>query len=255
MKIFVLYNRTIERKEVIKMKKILSILLASTMLSVPMTASVSAKECGIKKLLEDFSQVYTYQCEITENCNIDISSLAEKLKGLTCILKGYCNGDSLENENGNNEVTTPDGSQNDKTDIPTNDKTDTEITLSQNALANEVIELVNKERAKHGLSAVSYDKGAECAANVRAKETETLFSHTRPNGSRCFSALDECGVSYRGAGENIAMGQSSATEVMNDWMNSEGHRENILNPSFTKLGVGVHKGADGRYYWAQMFIY
>ena len=77
MKIFVLYNRTIERKEVIKMKKILSILLASTMLSVPMTASVSAKECGIKKLLEDFSQVYTYQCEITENCNIDIYSLAE----------------------------------------------------------------------------------------------------------------------------------------------------------------------------------
>lgn len=245
------------------MKKILSILLASAMFSVPMTASVSAKECGIKKLLEDFSQVYTYQCEITENCNIDISSLAEKLKGLTCILKGNCNDGTSEDQNGcengvcNNApiITVPDNFWEDATDTPEDNEANTEDFVSQNALANEVIELVNAERAKHGLSAVSYDKGAECAANVRAKETETLFSHTRPNGTRCFSALDECGVSYRGAGENIAMGQSSATEVMNDWMNSEGHKENILNPSFTKLGVGVHKGADGRYYWAQMFIY
>jgi uncharacterized protein YkwD len=58
-----------------------------------------------------------------------------------------------------------------------------------------------------------------------------------------------------GAGENIAMGQDSAEQVMNDWMNSQGHRENILNPNFKKIGVGIHKGADGRLYWAQMFIY
>ena len=93
------------------------------------------------------------------------------------------------------------------------------------------------------------------AAQTRAKEQEQLFFHTRPNGTSCFTALKENEVSYRVAGENIAQGQRSPEQVMSGWMNSKGHRENILNEKFTNISVGVYKGSNGRYYWTQMFTY
>lgn len=74
-------------------------------------------------------------------------------------------------------------------------------------------------------------------AQVRAVETKTLFSHTRPDGSSFSTALKEQGVSYRGAGENIAWGQKTSEQVMEGWMNSAGHRANILNEKYTSLGV------------------
>ena len=122
-------------------------------------------------------------------------------------------------------------------------------------LANEVVRLVNAQRAANGLKALEIDVNVQSAAQVRAKEINTVFSHTRPNGTSCFTALKENNVSYRGAGENIASGQTSAQQVMNSWMNSEGHRANILNSKFTKIGVGVYKTSSGRYCWTQMFTY
>ena len=77
---------------------------------------------------------------------------------------------------------------------------------SQDAFANEVVRLVNEERAKAGLPALTVDRGAASAAQVRAKEIERSFSHTRPDGSSFNSALTEAGVNFRGAGENIAYG-------------------------------------------------
>jgi len=88
------------------------------------------------------------------------------------------------------------------------------------------------------------------AAQVRAKEIKTSFSHTRPDGRSCFTALDEAGASYMGAGENIAIGQRTPEQVVNDWMNSEGHRKNILNSNFKYIGVGVDGTA-----WTQLFTY
>lgn len=131
---------------------------------------------------------------------------------------------------------------------------DTDNESSEQSFLNEVIRLVNVERQKSGLSAVSMDNSLNSAALVRAKEIVSLFSHTRPNGQSCFSVLSDMGISYNGAGENIAMGQTSPSQVMSEWMNSQGHRENILNPSFKNLGVGVYK-VGSRYYWAQMFTY
>ena len=84
-------------------------------------------------------------------------------------------------------------------------------------------------------------------------EVAKVFSHTRPNGSSCFTVLGEYGVSYRSAGENIASGQTTPAEVVNAWMNSEGHRANILGESFTSLGVGVYKNGSS-YTWVQLFI-
>lgn len=121
--------------------------------------------------------------------------------------------------------------------------------------AEQVVDLVNGERAKAGLAAVTLDKEIEAAALVRAKEIETSFSHTRPNGSSFSTALTERGITYRGSGENIAWGQRSPQDVMNSWMNSDGHRANILNPKFTKMGVGYYQNASGRNHWTQLFTY
>ena len=89
--------------------------------------------------------------------------------------------------------------------------------------AEQVVELVNQERTKAGLNAVTLDQNIASAALVRAKEIETSFSHTRPNGSKFSTALTEQGVTFKGAGENIAWGQKSPEAVMQAWMNSEGH--------------------------------
>ena len=125
---------------------------------------------------------------------------------------------------------------------------------SQDAFANEVVRLVNEERAKAGLPALTVDRGAASAAQVRAKEIERSFSHTRPDGSSFNSARTEAGVNFRGAGENIAYGQNSPEKVMEGWMNSSGHRANILNSSYTSIGVGHYQNTSGVNYWTQLFI-
>ena len=118
-----------------------------------------------------------------------------------------------------------------------------------------IVELVNEERAKAGLNPVTLKEDVTAAAQVRAMESEISFSHTRPNGTSFASALKEAGVSYRGAGENIAWGQKSPEEVMRGWMNSAGHRANILNEKYTAIGVGYHQNNKGVNYWSQLFIY
>ncbi len=120
------------------------------------------------------------------------------------------------------------------------------------AYANEVLQLVNQERAKAGLSSLTSEAAITAAANVRAQESRQSFSHTRPNGTSFSTALREHGVSYRTSGENIAYGQRTPQEVVNAWMNSPGHRANILNPSFNKIGIGVYQ-YNGTIYWSQLF--
>lgn len=119
----------------------------------------------------------------------------------------------------------------------------------------KVADLVNQERAKAGLAPLEVKVNLQAAAQVRAKEIEKSFSHTRPNGSSFSSVLAENGVDYRGSGENIAWGQRSPEEVMNGWMNSEGHRANILNKNFKYIGVGYHVNSNGTGYWTQLFTY
>ena len=123
---------------------------------------------------------------------------------------------------------------------------------SQGDYASQVVALVNAERAKYGLSALKVDSRVQQAAQVRAAETVQSFSHTRPNGSSFSTALTEAGVSYTRSGENIAYGQSTPQQVVQAWMNSSGHRANILNESFTTIGVGYTVWG-GTAYWAQLF--
>ena len=147
----------------------------------------------------------------------------------------------------------PEDSRPDETPDNGTDQTPEDNTGSmQGDFASQVAALVNAERAKYGLSALTVDTKVQQAALVRAKETAQSFSHTRPNGSSFSTVLTEAGVSYRTAGENIAYGQTTPQQVMNAWMNSSGHRANILNANYTTIGVG-YTVINGTAYWAQLF--
>ena len=123
---------------------------------------------------------------------------------------------------------------------------------SQGDFASQVVALVNAERAKQGLSALKVDTKVQQAALVRAQESAQSFSHTSPNGASFSTGLTEAGGTFRRSGENIAYGQSTPQHVMNAWMNSSGHRANILNENFTTIGVG-YTVIKGTAYWAQLF--
>lgn len=128
------------------------------------------------------------------------------------------------------------------------------VAKTKSSYAEKVLQLVNKERAKVGRKALKLDASLNRAAKVRAEEITKVFSHDRPDGSSCFSIMKEMGISYRTVGENIAAGQPTAEEVVNSWMNSDGHRANILSADFEKLGVGyVKTGGIYKHYWAQLF--
>ncbi len=139
-----------------------------------------------------------------------------------------------------------------KAPIPTTKPTAPATNTGIDSYDEEVLRLVNIERSKAGLTAFTTNSTLKSAADKRAQETVQSFSHTRPNGTGFETALNEYGVSYRAAGENIAYGQKSPQEVVTGWMNSPGHRANILNGKFNKIGIGVYK-TNGVIYWSQLF--
>ncbi|OLS34503.1 CAP domain-containing protein [Bacillus sp. MRMR6] len=125
-------------------------------------------------------------------------------------------------------------------------------TYSLSQYEQEVVTLTNNERAKYGLQPLKIDLKLSEVARVKSTDMKSngYFSHTSPTYGSPFDMMKQFGVQYRLAGENIAMGQRSPQEVVTAWMNSEGHRKNILNSSFTHIGVGHVEGN----YWTQMFI-
>ena len=120
----------------------------------------------------------------------------------------------------------------------------------------EVLRLVNEQRANYGLSALSYSTQLEAVAYAHSKDMaqNNYFSHTNLSGQSPFDRMRAAGISYRAAAENIAAGQKTPQEVVNAWMNSAGHRANILNSSVTKMGVGIYSGGSYGIYWTQLFI-
>ncbi len=124
---------------------------------------------------------------------------------------------------------------------------------SVRAFEAEVIRLVNVERSERGLRPLEEDWQLSRVARYKSQDMHdnSYFSHTSPVYGTPFQMMKSFGISYRSAGENIAKGQLTPQAVVDGWMNSSGHRANILNTSFTHIGVGYV--ADGRY-WTQMFI-
>ena len=118
----------------------------------------------------------------------------------------------------------------------------------------KMLAAINDEREKRGIAPLKMNKYLLNGAAVRAPELKTLFDHTRPNGQMCFTAI-KSGYSYAQAGENIAQGRSAlpnVEQIVNMWMNSSGHRQNILTSSYKDTGIGLAY-ANGTWYWVQMF--
>jgi len=124
------------------------------------------------------------------------------------------------------------------------------------AYQREVLDLTNKERAKSGLKPLkSDDQNLNNSAHAKSVDMNqnNYFSHDSPKYGSPFNMMKSFGVTYTSAGENIAMGQKTPTDVVKAWMNSSGHRANILNGKFTHLGVGYVKSST-QSYWTQQFI-
>ena len=121
-----------------------------------------------------------------------------------------------------------------------------------NKFPTEVLRLVNMERAKVGAAPLTFAKDLAASAYVRAKELPYKFSHTRPNGSKCFTAMPQIGHIL---GENLAGGQSTPKQVVQAWMDSKTHRDNILSKKFKEMGVVYYYQSNSKYkhYWVQHF--
>ena len=159
---------------------------------------------------------------------------------------GNCNTNTGNNNNTNNNTN--------NNNVPNDNINNSGVAVStQKKMEDEVLVLVNKERAKNGLKALTMDENVRKVARIKSSDmsTKNYFSHTSPTYGSPFDMLKSFGISYKSAGENIAQGYTTAEAVVNGWMNSSGHRANILNASYTKIGIGYE--TDGNY-WTQMFI-
>ena len=127
------------------------------------------------------------------------------------------------------------------------------VSSSTTAFETEVVRLVNQRRAEHGLMPLTLDWQLSRVARYKSQDMKDLgyFSHTSPTYGSPFQMMKSFGISYRTAGENIAKGYASPEAVVNSWMNSPGHRANILNSTYTHIGVGYVPSGN---YWTQMFI-
>ena len=123
---------------------------------------------------------------------------------------------------------------------------------------DEVLRLVNIERESRDISPLQYHKTLAQLAQIRSDELLISYGHERPDGRTCFTIFDENDVRYFSCGENIAAGYRTPEEVVKAWMNSKGHRENILNPDFIYMGTGyssgLGKGTEFEDYWVQLFL-
>lgn len=170
-------------------------------------------------------------------------------------------GNNNDNDNNSGNTTNP-GDNNDNNSGNTtnpgdnNDNNAGSTTGNFSAYQKEVVDLVNAERSKQGVKPLTLDAEVSSVATKKSQDMidKNYFDHNSPTYGSPFDMLKQFGISYKTAGENIAMGQRNPKEVVNSWMNSEGHRKNILNGNFTKIGVGVAQNSNGQIYWTQMFI-
>ena len=144
------------------------------------------------------------------------------------------------------------------TETTTSIQTTTTQTTTQSPdtqMASQVLNLVNKERAKQNLAPLKLNAELTKVAQLKSEDmkNKNYFDHTSPTYGSPFNMMNQFGINYKNAGENIAKGQKTAEAVVTAWMNSEGHRKNILNADFTDMGLGYAKSGSTPY-WTQMFI-
>lgn len=252
-----------------------TILAFTTALAIAMSVSAPIEAASANRVN---ISVYEKDCTTNQWNSVETGSINDVLKKIcdhfpAIVLPGDCIPEIPEDDKEEQTPDTsekpdmsekpdtsekPEESQPGGTESGGNSTTDSEQPkddVTENSYAKQVLKLVNTERKKAGLTELTWDDTVATAAMTRSKEIEKSFSHTRPDGRNFGTAITDLGITYRGAGENIAWGQKTPEAVMNAWMNSEGHRANILNPNFKKLGVGYRTDSQRTPYWTQLFTY
>ena len=240
-----------------KLRNILSV-GAVTILTASSMLPVHALSKNTHSTNKTCRKVYIYKNgvkhEITSNCpttstkpevkpDVNTEVPSTPVKPSTPSNKPVTKPDNNNNSNGNTNNDT-------STSAPSTTPTGQYAQFQQ-----EVLSLVNKERTSRGLKPLKLNVKLSNVATMKSQDmiNKNYFDHTSPTYGSPFDMMNKFGISYRTAGENIAMGQTTPQQVMNSWMNSEGHRKNILNPNFTELGVGIASNGSSLY-WTQMFI-
>ena len=236
------------------MKKLTASILSLILCTSPVIASADtsglSKEEIINKLQEQFGS------NIITNCkDISLEELLNKFGG--CLnnklpLPDTDNNIQLPPEN--NTPSIPEEDTNTPV-IPEDDNSSESTPEVNKSFELQVLDLVNEERTARGLSPLTYSEElAKVAASHSADmANRNYFSHNSPEGVTPFNRIKNAGISYKSAGENIAAGQDTPEAVVDAWMNSDGHRANILNKNFTKMGVGCVYGGSYGIYWTQLF--
>ncbi len=224
------------------MKKIILTIAALTILATGTAGSASAQHCDVKR--GDSMWIIAKRYNVLFKDILDLNRHLHK------------NVDLIHPKD---EVELPDGStgtSTDKSGTGDSDAKNTEETTAEMTQAQAVLKLVNAERSKAGLQPLTLSEKLTNIAYTKAKDMaeKGYFSHNSPTYGSPFDMLKQFGVSYSTAGENIAAGQKTAEEVMDSWMNSSGHKANILNKSYTQLGVGFYRGGEYGTEWVQLFI-
>lgn len=225
------------------MKKLIAIYVVTLSLALGMATPTFAQNCNVQKGDSMWSIAKKYHVLFHK-----VLELNQKYPNQNLIHPN----DKIELPDGSTGNETDQGSNEDNIQEDNNETTERE----ESSQAKEVLELVNQERKKQGLTALTLSNKLTSIANTKAKDmaVNKYFAHESPTYGTPFQMLQQFGVKYSYAGENIAAGQRSAKDVMNSWMNSSGHRANILNKNYTQLGVGFYAGGSYDTYWVQLFI-
>ncbi len=260
-----------------KKRKVIYSLIAATVLSssAASAASVNFTNFDYNSLYNYYSTVYTvnysynnnytytnYNSSYNNNSNIQQDTSINNYPKWTWNIVT-----TKPTTNSGNVVTIPNPSKPSVPTAPSNPEpttpvvpatppaTETPSVSGLSAIEAEVVRLVNIERQKEGLQPLVASSELSNVARMKSEDMakNNYFSHTSPTYGSPFEMMKQFGIKYNTAGENIAKGQLSAQSVVNAWMNSSGHRANIMNPSFNKIGVGHYKSSNGTNYWTQMF--
>lgn len=203
-----------------------------------------------EQMIEEQQELEKQQNQENNNSNNSSSNSSSNSGG------GSNTNNTTNSNNSNSKNSTSNSSSSSNSNTTNNQSQSTQSNVVQNydqTSARQVLDLVNQTRIDNGLQPLTWNSSLEQSAMIRAKEIVSTFSHTRPDGSSCFTVLN---IDYYSAGENIASGQSSAQSVFNAWMNSQHHRENILNPNYTQMAVSLYydSSSNYKYNWVQLFI-
>lgn len=205
-----------------------------------------------KNFISDFDNIPSIYTGQTNGKSLAESVLESYVKG---IVTGYPNG-SFQ---GVRPLTRAEASTVIVRVLDNNSRVKMEVTKEQQpptnatSQATEVLRLVNLERAKAGVRPLTLSKDLSDVALLKSKDMAVFnyFDHNSPNYGSPFDMMKDMGVTYKAAGENLAVGYSTPEAVVKGWMDSPGHKRNILNSMFNKMGIGVYEGS--RIYWTQMF--